>query len=294
MYYFLAICSFILSCSPYKQHPVPPKNTNTNVPYQINFPDKSFDLPTELKEASGLTVTSNPKIISIVQDEEGAIYNFDIEKNTISNKIIFLDKGDFEGIEAINDSLYYAVKSSGTIYKINIKNGFATPTKISTPLNKSYDVEGLTYDAISKNLLLCCKGPGADSNSITRKTFTYNIENQLFNETPYFEITDDLIQNYFKKYPEAISNFETTHLRFGPSGIAIHPFTKDIYIIASSGKLFIVLDAKNKTIIHLEKIDKKVHPQPEGIAFDPKGNMYICDEGKKGGAGKLSIYYSKK
>lgn len=286
------ICYIFLSCNTPKS--IQPKQTNSqhNIPYNINEPDIAIDLPFELKEASGLTIGSNKNILSIIQDEEGAIYYFDIDKKVISNKIIFFDKGDFEGIEAINDSTYYAVKSSGTLFKIEIKGGIAFPTKINTPLNKSYDIEGLAFDPQSNNLLLASKGPGSDSNSIARKIFSYNIEKQQFNILPYFEITDDAIQSYFKKYPDEISKFENNVLRFGPSGIAIHPKSKLIYIIASSGKLFFVIDPVAKSIIHLEKIDKKIHAQPEGITFDQNGTMYICNEGKKG-VPKLYGFYPK-
>jgi len=287
------ICYVFLSCNSPKV--IQPKQTSNqhNIPYNINEPDITIDLPFELKEASGLTIGYNKNILSIIQDEEGAIYYFDIDKKMIVNKIIFFDKGDFEGIEAINDSTYYAVKSSGTLYKIDLKGGMAIPTKISTPLNKSYDIEGLAFDPQSKNLLLASKGPGSDSNTITRKIFSFNIENQHFNDTPYFEITDEAIQSYLRKYPEEISNFENNVLRFGPSGIAIHPISKLIYVIASSGKLFFVIDPVTKSIIHLEKIDKKIHAQPEGITFDQNGTMYICNEGKKG-VPKLYGFYQKK
>jgi DNA-binding beta-propeller fold protein YncE len=70
---------------------------------------------------------------------------------------------------------------------------------------------------------------------------------------------------------------------FSPSALAVQPQTRHLYILSSVGKILMVIDQSGR-ILHIEKLKKKVHPQPEGICFDPAGNLYISNEGKKGRA----------
>ena len=67
---------------------------------------------------------------------------------------------------------------------------------------------------------------------------------------------------------------------FQPSGIAIHPVTKNIYLLASVGKLLIICDNEGE-FLSVIKLNSGLFAQPEGICFDPKGNLYISNEGKE-------------
>ena len=66
---------------------------------------------------------------------------------------------------------------------------------------------------------------------------------------------------------------------FSPSAIAINPLTGNIYVTSSVGKMLLILDPEGQ-IMHIEKLSKKVHPQPEGLCFAPDGALYISNEGK--------------
>lgn len=78
---------------------------------------------------------------------------------------------------------------------------------------------------------------------------------------------------------------------FGPSGIAIQPQSGDIYIISSLGKTLFVLGKEGK-LKHIEKLEKEILPQPEGITFDADGTLYIASEGRDGAA-RLCIFKLK-
>jgi uncharacterized protein YjiK len=43
-----------------------------------------------------------------------------------------------------------------------------------------------------------------------------------------------------------------------------------------------------------QRLDKKILPQPEGISFDPKGNLLLSSEGKQGGGLILKFDFKQK
>ena len=52
--------------------------------------------------------------------------------------------------------------------------------------------------------------------------------------------------------------------------------------MTSSVKKILMIFNEAGEIFHLEKLDKKIHPQPEGMTFDKDGTLYIANEGKSG------------
>jgi uncharacterized protein YjiK len=78
--------------------------------------------------------------------------------------------------------------------------------------------------------------------------------------------------------PESQVKTDKGGKEFRPSGIAIHPLTGDMYIIASQGKKLLVLaeDGHKKAIIDL---DPSLYTQPEGICFTHQGELFISSEG---------------
>jgi uncharacterized protein YjiK len=71
------------------------------------------------------------------------------------------------------------------------------------------------------------------------------------------------------------------HTPFKPSGLAVHPETGHIFVIATVGKLLVILDARG-SIIDMIPLDPDIFLQPEGIAFSPSGDLYISSEGRGG------------
>jgi uncharacterized protein YjiK len=71
------------------------------------------------------------------------------------------------------------------------------------------------------------------------------------------------------------------HLK--PSGVAIDPLTKDVYVIASVGNIMVVINRESE-IKQIELLKEKTFKQPEGICFDKQGNLYISSEGRGGKA----------
>src|SRR5204863_2389137 len=88
----------------------------------------------------------------------------------------------------------------------------------------------------------------------------------------YSNVIEKLIHFYTKA--GAVHTFE-------PSGIAIHPVTRDLYIISSVGKVLVIISPDGH-LSNVIQLNPKVFKQPEGIAFNSKGDLFITNEGKQG------------
>ncbi|MCF6359672.1 MAG: SdiA-regulated domain-containing protein [Cyclobacteriaceae bacterium] len=239
---------------------------NNIIPFNIAKPELKIELSKELKEISGLTWYNNNQL-GAVQDEAGIFYILNAKTGKIEEKIKFSLPGDFEGVETVGNCIY-ALTSSGNLFYFD-KNTPNKVKKINTPLTWKNNVEGLGYDPLNKRLLIISKDNGSisDYNFKGKSIFTLNVENHTFSTEPLITIKKSNLKSFF------------TVEKFKPSALAIDPLTYNIYILASVGKLLIVLN-KNLKIINVVSLPEKIYAQPEGICFSPKGDLYISNEGK--------------
>ncbi len=271
-------------------------------PYDIDAPAITLEMPTELREISGIGFTADYQQLAAVNDELGVIYFLDKKTGGITLTVPFREAGDYEGVEIVGNDAW-AVKSNGTMYRIV---NFAQPNpvveKYKSFLNSDNDVEGLAYDPKNNRLLIGCKGKGFDKEGIplNKAIYAFDLATKTVGDTPAFLLTlpnlDDFIVNSGEfdagEKLERIITAERTEIRFSPSGIAIHPKTGDVYVTSARGNSLLVLDEKGK-ILHIEHLKKSLHSQPEGICFDSDGTMYIANEGVDGKPGMVYGFYPK-
>lgn len=271
-------------------------------PYNLAEPISTFKLPNKLKEISGLGIDKTGKYLYAVQDEEGILFIINANNGDVEKKIDFHKSGDYEGVEFVNNKAYI-VKSSGTLYEVlNVGEENQELIKHKFTFNKHSDIEGLGYDPIENRLLISCKGkPGkGDDYEFKKGIFSFNIDSMQLDEKPAFTISVEAVKSFLdgnhhilEKVDKLIKLFQPgEEFVFGPSGIAVHPQTNNVYIISSVGKLLVVLNRKGK-IKHIIKLKKKIHQQPEGIVFDSTGTLYISNEGKEGKARIYKFAYNK-
>lgn len=246
-------------------------------PYDLNNPYFIINLVSEdLKEISGLSPTDSAGIYLAIADEVGEIFFIDGNGGAILRKVFFRDKGDFEGVEMVGKCLY-AVKSNGDIFEVGCwdSGGDMNIVEYKSPLKKTDDVEGLCYDAQRYALLLACK-QNPDSAGL-RRIFAFDLKTKKLSAEPVYTIDPQEVNRLVP-----LDNDDKNRQFISPSGIAIHPKTGDVYVISTSQKRLVVLDYKTGAIRYAMRLDKKMLPQPEGIAFDPDGNLNLSSEGKKG------------
>ena len=259
----LALCALLQAAPP------------DTLPYDLNNPSFIINLVSEdLKEISGLSPADSAGVYLAIADEAGEIFFIDGNGGgTILHKVFFREKGDFESVEMVGKCLY-AVKSNGDVFEIGCWDT-DTPNIVEykSPLKKTDDVEGLCYDAQRNALLLACK-QNPDSAGL-RRIFAFDLKTKQLGKTPVYTIDPEAVNRLVPVENDKNHNIS-------PSGIAIHPKTGDVYVISSAQKRLVVLDYKTGAIRYAVRLNKKLLPQPEGIAFDPEGNLHLSSEGKKG------------
>lgn len=275
-----------------KQKVISISNTNQNSSYNFDEPVATMNLPLALLEISGLSYYPETNQLLAVNDERGWIFFLNATTGEAEGKETFSGNGDFEGIEWTGEKISI-VKSNGNIHFFDMEKMEAKKA-IKTDLRPSNDIEGLAFDADNNQLLLACKGnPNlgkSDKYKKVKNIYSFDLAKNELNPDPFLSIEDDVLENYVKDFAEKndFSKKKKKKLKgrvndFSPSGIAIHPKTKDFYMISSHGKLLIIFN-KNKELQEVIFLDEKIHRQPEGICFAPNGDLFISNEGKGLGA----------
>lgn len=273
---FWSACVVLLQSANCRQPAATASTSTEKLPYNLEEPALVISLINEeLKEISGLSPTDVPGVYCAIADERGEIFFIDAEKNgVVSRRVLFRDKGDFEGVEMVGNTVY-ALKSNGAIFAVeNWKNeGSLKMEEYRTGLSPENDFEGLCYDPKRHSLLLAAKGN--PENDAMRNIYAFNLKTKQIEPNPVYSLNPRDVNTLI-----AYGSDEKQHF-FSPSGIAIHPKTKELYIISTALKRLVVLNPENGAIRTAARLDKGILPQPEGIAFDAQGNLYLSSEGKK-------------
>ncbi|GAB5533976.1 MAG: hypothetical protein Rubg2KO_02250 [Rubricoccaceae bacterium] len=239
-----------------------------DLPYAVNAPDATFELPDELEEISGLTVLSNDHL-GAVQDEDGLLFEIDPVNGRVLSMEAFGDDGDYEGVEATPDALW-VLKSNGTVVEIQRAGETGIETEsFNTDLSSRNDAEGLGYDAEGNRLLIALKGhPGNDLGKV-RAIYAFDLATRTLDETPVLLLDRDVV--------------DTNGMNFKPSALAVRPGTREIYILSSVKKSLLVV-LPDGTIQSAVALSPELYRQPEGIAFASDGTLFISNEGAGGAA----------
>ena len=273
MRYTLVILSTLVlfACQPGKKKPdetAAPPVVNAPLSYDLANPTQRHKLPTDLREISGLSYYK-PGQLACVQDELGVVFIYNLDKEAVTDEHVFGKNGDYEGVEYVGNKLYI-MRSDGELYEMTPTDGVKVlgsgpETKhIKIDLPGKVDMEGLGYDPKQEALLLATKdGKGTD-----KIIYYYSLPNKMLFKGPVIKQTD-------------IQTFGNSTEEFRPSGIAVHPQTRDYYVLSSAAHQLAVL-APNGKVKSLVSLDEEALPQPEGICFAPDGTLYIASEGKKG------------
>ena len=255
-----------------------PERAGTAIGYNINKYKEKYILGKELKEISGLSYYKKNQL-ACVEDENGKVYIYNLKTKEVTQTVKFGKKGDYEGVETIGEEVY-VLRSDGTIFNFSMQDAPDVETVTwKTPLSSKNDVEGLGFNRAARHLLLACKEKSKidDVKSKGKAIYSFDTKKKHLLPKPFLDIKAGTL-NYFL---ESQSGKFKKIKEFKPSAVAIHPKTRQTFVIASVGKVLVVLNKAGQ----LEKVaplDPKIYKQPEGICFAPNGTMYISSEGQDG------------
>jgi uncharacterized protein YjiK len=248
--------------------------------YDLNKPFL-IKLPPVLDEISGVSYYEKDKSVFGIVDENGVLFKISLNEEPTVEQWKFDTKGDYEDIVRV-DSTFYTLLSKGKIVRFTFKD--KAPTAIeefALDIHGKNEFEILYYDDERKKLIMICKDCENDNKS-SASAYAFDPETKTFENNPFsIDVT-----------PIAKALGEQK-VKFKPSAAAIHPITKDLFIISSVNKCLVIAD-RNGAIKKVIRLDPKRYKQPEGICFTPEGHLIITNESADAGAANILVYKYKK
>ncbi len=258
--------------------PLPPPEHGSNIPFNLHRPDRSYSLPSELKEISAVAVSPNEPVAWAVNDEQAKLFRIDLNDGSVQAGQKFGERGDYEGIEIVGDSIVIA-RSDGTLWQVSNDE----VRKIESPLDERYDIEGLAYDKPNSRLLVAGKGKAGKGKVFkhTRAVHAVRLPSFEWAHSPAFVVKEAALREFIKeKGKGALRPGDAKS--FAPSAIAVEPNSGDIYLLSSAGRMLVIVDALGEDIVAVTALPRDIHRQPEGLAFGPRGSLYVSNEGRGG------------
>ena len=256
--------------------------------YHLDEPDERHDLPGELEEISGLAFMK-PNYLACINDEQGVLFVYDPAMRTIVRRIAFGPDGDYEGVSIAGDTAYI-LKSNGQISMFNLVtiNEKGTVLRYELSHLKRCNAEGLVYNPLLERLLIACKeNPHKLGLKGDRVIYSFDPGNGILDSLPWTLLRASEIERELGNFPVSKKN----HRPVKPSGLAVHPVTAQLYVLASVGKLLMILDGEGQ-LIQLVPLNYRLFRQPEGICFGPDGTLYVASEGR-GGSGYILVFHAR-
>jgi len=238
-------------------------------------------LPKRLEEVSGLAMTSDQRLLAH-DDEKGLISEVDVATGEVRSSFAIVADGqpiaaDFEGIAVLGDRIYLAT-SDGVIYACpeGADGQNVACEKFETGVGAEYELESLASVANRRELILVSKNPR--SNALTGLVCIdrWSAEQKQLVAggrvtVPFAEFTSGLDDD-----------------KFQPSGVEVDAATGNYLLLAARQRSLAEVTPQGR-VLAVATLPKRLHWQPEGIAFGRDGSLLIADEGDDG-AGRLTVY----
>ena len=243
------------------------KQQQPTIPYKLSSGEK-INLPDELLEISGIAfVEGQDEDIYAIQDEQGLLFKYHLSNQKLTYSPFGKD-GDYEDI-GISKTHFFILKSNGSVYSFPIteKDNIQTVVEQKDILPKG-EYEGLFVDKTSNLAYVLCKECRVDKKQSQTTGYVFSIDRDgKFSPKGEFAIPIDELKKFDPKIKKT----------FKPSALAKKPDSKEWYILSAIDKALVVTD-ENFHIKSITSLDPKLFPQPEGINFDSKSNLYISSE----------------
>jgi hypothetical protein len=254
--------------------------------YDLANPDETIILPPVLHEISGIAVIDSSSI-ACVQDENGMVFIYNVQRKEIKKQLTFHGNGDYEGITLADDTIY-VLRSDGVLFEITDLRSSAIAGKILLSKLSDIENEGLCYYRKSNMLLIAPKDkPKKESEDKDRRgIYGFDLNTGELIKKPVINIDLSAIKEFAfdKEVFQQVKSKKKDKgskpdIKFKPSAIGIHPLTDKLYVLSATEQLLFVFDLDG-TIEYMAYLNPEIFNMPEGIAFFENGDMLISNEGQ--------------
>lgn len=235
-----------------------------------------FDLPGRLDEASGLAFGPDGRLFAH-GDERGVVYRVDPREGSVDRGFSVGEptvRDDFEGL-AIAGDRFFLVSSRGLLYEFReAPEGSSSPARVTdTGLGGECEVEGLAYH------------PGLDALLVACKTVTPPAPEIRIHRLP---LDPDAPRRPPIRVP--LSAFAARGHRgdVNPSALDVDPASGSLVGAAARQELLFEVDLEGR-LLDLVPLERRRHPQTEGVALGGDGRLYLADEAARE-RGRLTVY----
>lgn len=249
--------------------------------YDLAAP-KKYVVGEVLHEISGIAfIGGNADSMYAIEDEAGKLFYFHLGDGKYPYWK-FGKHGDYEDVAILNNNTFVVLRSDGSLFEFPgsaLKQPEGTGVHDYEHILPTGEYEGLYADE-GRLIALCKNCPDDDQrDEVSAYVIQYNGKHELA-----------IADHFLVDVPGSMRKLEQRKGKFHPSALARHPLTHDWYILSSVNKVLMVLNDKwkEKAVYQLDPI---LFKQPEGLAFDRQGNMYISNEGHGGNANVLKFDY---
>ena len=259
--------------------------------YNLAAP-KKYVLSESLREISGITfMKGDADTMYAIEDETGKLYSFHLGGSRFPYHK-FGKHGDYEDVTVLNDKEFVVLRSDGSLFVFPVEavrnaraskdggEGLSKSVRVYDHILPQGEYEGLYGDEGGKLIALCKNCADDDQKKeVSGYVLQYGADGALA-----------ITQHFKVEVPEdKLTSIHRT-VKFHPSCLARHPLTKEWYIVSSVNKALLVLDDRWQ-LKNIYSLNPVLFKQPEGLAFDKQGNMYISNEGGQGNANVLVFAY---
>ncbi|MCC8409036.1 SdiA-regulated domain-containing protein [Mucilaginibacter sp. UR6-1] len=256
--------------------------------YDLSKPQK-FVMPASLTEISGHTFyKGDAAVVYAQEDESGKVYFFKPGAKDVASTQ-FAGPGDYEDIAICREQVIM-LRSDGVLFIFplaQVKAGKVTSVKTINNILPKGEYEGMYADEKTGTIYIITKNSKADKKMNITAGYKFNLlAGNNVKQAGEFSISTGEIA--------AISGEKKKKKKekFMPSALTRNPLTNEWYILSSINKMIVVADS-NWKVKDVYPLNRSLFPQPEGIAFDRQGNLYISNEGGKGSGTLLKYVYNR-
>lgn len=252
--------------------------------YSLSEPDLTWELPEELLEVSGIAPTG-PTALVCVEDERGTLYTLDLESDGTVTQIRFGADGDYEGLARAGERLL-VLRSDGPLLELNLQG--EVRGELKTPLEELpyEEFECIAFEPAGKRWLVLPKDTVSDDERANDDRVIYGLGSEDFALAPEPVLVlsrKQIIKDAKARdwpLPTRVNKKgkEKSEFDFHPSDLAVHPISGDYYIVSGSDRTLIAVSPAGE-LVGTATFPKSLLRQPEGLAFQPNGDLLISSEG---------------